>query len=71
MVINLIGCVLVSSSCNVNQTQKRSNLKHVSAINQHIETNGGKVFIKSPIKEIVTNAEDDTINHFLLKMVRN
>lgn len=33
---------------------------------EHIEKNGGKVFMKSPIKEIVTN-DDGSVNHLLLR----
>merc|ERR1740139_554052 len=33
---------------------------------QHIEYNGGKVFMNSPTQEIVTN-EDGSVNHLLLR----
>merc|ERR1711957_875858 len=34
---------------------------------EHIESKGGKVITESPIKEIVTNDEDGSINHLLLR----
>jgi len=34
---------------------------------EHIESKGGKVITESPIKEIVTNHEDGSINHLLLR----